>query len=388
MLRRFFSVVCFAILGLIACAPKPGAAAASVEAKGVATVGAAGLGKARDDAIADAMRKAVESAVGSLVASQTMIENYQLLSDKIYTQSSGYVTSHEVVEEHQSGNLYWVTIRAEVSSDKVEGDLAHIGVLSAQKELPRVAVLIGEQSIGFYGWDVYWTDIATTESTVMEALQEKGFQIIDTAELKRTVDRPIAEAAYGGDLSAERRLAASLGPRFGADLVIVGKAVAKDAGSILGSQLRSVQANVVVRAVRPDTGEVLGIAQAHAAKAHADSASGGAAALGEAGKQAAAELAQEIATKWAQEIAGTTLVTLSVVGADFARYNELQASLAKDYRGVKTVMDRGYADGRGSLEIRLAGSLSDLLGELDGKELKGSRITVVERTQNSAVLKL
>ncbi len=54
---------------------------------------------ARDNATEEALRKAVEQATGSVMENQTLVEIYQLLSDKIYSQSRGYVQSCEVITE-------------------------------------------------------------------------------------------------------------------------------------------------------------------------------------------------------------------------------------------------------------------------------------------------
>ena len=55
-------------------------------AEGVGAVVAGNQAKARDEALRDAMRKAIEQAVGTVISSETIVENFQLLSDRIYTQ--------------------------------------------------------------------------------------------------------------------------------------------------------------------------------------------------------------------------------------------------------------------------------------------------------------
>ena len=70
---------------LIAQTPEP------VEAEGVAAILNGDTDIARDKAIVDAQRKAVEQAAGVLISSESLVENYDLLSDRILTQSSGYI---------------------------------------------------------------------------------------------------------------------------------------------------------------------------------------------------------------------------------------------------------------------------------------------------------
>ncbi len=86
-------------------------AAAAPEMK---TVTATGIGsgtdkaKARDDAIFDAQRRAVEQGVGLYIKSEIAVENLQLLSDDIYTKAGGYVHTYKVLSEgyNAAGYLY------------------------------------------------------------------------------------------------------------------------------------------------------------------------------------------------------------------------------------------------------------------------------------------
>src|SRR5262245_58225033 len=76
----------------------------TVTAEGVASVGN-DPGTAHDKAIEDALRRAVEQAVGTMVESETATQNYELLSDKIYSRSQGYVKNYDVLSENTEGNL-------------------------------------------------------------------------------------------------------------------------------------------------------------------------------------------------------------------------------------------------------------------------------------------
>ena len=62
--------------------------AVKVEAVGQAAIYGKDVAQARDKAIDDARRKAVEQAIGSMVSSETVTENFQLISDKILSNSS------------------------------------------------------------------------------------------------------------------------------------------------------------------------------------------------------------------------------------------------------------------------------------------------------------
>ncbi|MCK7503639.1 MAG: hypothetical protein MZV70_05675 [Desulfobacterales bacterium] len=63
----------------------------------------AGLTRRDDQAISDALRKAVEQGVGAYIDGETRVENFQLISDRIYSRASGFVSSYRVIHEEQLG---------------------------------------------------------------------------------------------------------------------------------------------------------------------------------------------------------------------------------------------------------------------------------------------
>jgi hypothetical protein len=60
-----------------------------VMVEGVSSIDRGRKDIARDQAIKDALRKAVEQAVGTFISSETVVENYEVLSDRIYSKPRG-----------------------------------------------------------------------------------------------------------------------------------------------------------------------------------------------------------------------------------------------------------------------------------------------------------
>ena len=97
---RLMKVIVVSRLFFIAAAALPAIAqdTTTVTAEGVAAIQGNARDIARDAAIEDAQKRAVEQAIGILIDSQTQVENYQLISDKILSQTKGYIKRYAITE--------------------------------------------------------------------------------------------------------------------------------------------------------------------------------------------------------------------------------------------------------------------------------------------------
>ena len=106
---------CMILMGLAASASTSLAQdTQQVTATGFAAVLNNDVGKARDDAIENALRMSVEQAVGTMVDSATLVENFQMVEDRILTRSHGYVSNYQILKESQPPGAYQVKVSAVV----------------------------------------------------------------------------------------------------------------------------------------------------------------------------------------------------------------------------------------------------------------------------------
>jgi len=315
---------------------------ATVTVDGVGAIIEGHIPNARDRAIDDALRKAVEQASGVVVSSESVQENFQLVEDKILSRAKGYVKKYEIVKEQREEDIYRVSIQAQVAMEILAQDLCN---LLARRGMPRVAVVVAEQGIGTTADPVLLlTDLSVAETTIMGFLKNRCFLVVDTTRTTAARDREAALAAVRGDDQA----AASLAKNLGVDILITGKAVATDSGSILGT-LRSVQATITARAVRATNGYVMFTGTEQAAVAHLNPIQGGVAAL----QKAATALATKLSSGIVDEIAPTR-ETLSVVLTGVASFDELshfREVLTTRIQGVKDVYDREFAGTSATLDV-------------------------------------
>ncbi len=367
----------------------------------VATGEAAILGgdkpAAREKALQDALRNAVQMAVGTQVTSTTEVEGFRTRLDQVLTRSAGYVRKYTLLDEHQDNDVVQVKISAEVSLGALDKDLEAMGLLLQRKGMPRTMVLIAEQDIGMAAPRGAWmgegkgepisVDLRLAENVVLDELRKSGF-----AQL---IDPEIAEsktATVGGvatTLSAAQ--ARKIGQLTHAEVIVIGQVVAVSRGPMgeLGPEWKSCAATLTARAVNTDTGDILATAEASQPAAALDELSCGKDAIKKASKLFTGEMVKKIAERWSGDVSGGGAVHLTLRGVDsLATVAEIERGLSDSIRGVKSVQSRGYNDGVAELDVTLVGSTEQFAQELEAKRPGKHALRVKGMTANTVTAEL
>lgn len=356
----------------------------TVESAGFASVMGRDVALARDGAVDDALRKAVEQAVGTMVSAETMVENYQVLKDSVYTKSAGYVKDYSVLDESMVGNMVRVTVRATVAVGDLKNDLDAIGILYGRAEMPRVLFMIAEQNIGEKHLIFWWwgrreyrgetVDMSVAETALKKAFVEKGFNVVDASGSAHTFE--VDNAFRVADLTD--RGARSIGKDLNAEIVVKGKAFAREGPRTKGSPVGVYMADVTAQAIRVDTGEVLGSAAGRGTSRHISEVTGGNEALSRASAELADKLTGQILGKWT---AGN-MVTIRIKGVtDYKKIVELKDAIKRRVRGVKAVYQRGFDGAEAVLELNTKVSAQKIADDMS--KLPGLDIEVTGTTPNT-----
>jgi hypothetical protein len=346
---------------------------------------------ARDQAVTDALRMVVEQAAGVMVASETMVQNYETLRDQIYSKSQGYVRNYKVIEEKVEGNLYKVTVQASVSEGTLKNDLMALGLLIARKNKPRIMIMVAEQNIGMHFYSYWWgvkagiTDINVTENTLMEKLSQKGFLVVDHAV--KTQNLKISDP-YKIE-SLDNGAIQTIGNLFDAEVVVYGKALAKLAGSVMGTSMKSVQADVSLRAVNTDNGQVIASATSHAAAVHPSEVTAGANALKTATELITDQLVEQITERWNSDLAGGGMIQLIISGVpSYQQLVRFKETVQKQVRGVSGIYQRDFDAGVATIDITASTTTQNLADELVALDYGAFAIDITGITQNTIDMKM
>ncbi len=360
----------------------------TVVAEGVAAI-SNNPAASRERALDDALRRAVEQAVGIQVSADTLTEQYRVIHDKILAQSSGYIKTYRIVSEKQANGLFRIKISAEVAAGSLRSDLQALGLLQVLAERPSLMIIMEEKVLGRFGAVIRddavqvrsWQDIGQSEASLIEAFIHSGFRVVDSETVKGNLSRRQALLILNGDNQA----ASAAGLQAGAQIVIVGKAMAKNApANIRNSNMQSIQATVQARAIRSDDAAVITSRSVHRAKAHIDEMQGSAMALEAAGRELADVMGRDILNKWKEEVYGRKReVTLAITG--LGSYNRLMVVsnyLKKNMQGVKAVHQRNFVAGNAELMLDYSGKSSHVAAELALHKFQGFRLEPVSVTPN------
>lgn len=402
--RRIFHAGLYAGVFALAClfsVAWPGDALAQLQ-----TVVAEGMASAqenpaiaRDNAVQDALRKAVEQAVGTMIASETLVENFQTVRDSIYKKSSGYIKEYKIVKETLGTDLYVVTISAVVGVGDLKNDLDALGLLIARAGKPRTLFMIAEQNIGqevlLYWWSTWGArggaafagqsvDMAVSETVLKEEFLSRGFNVIDISAVTGKFE--ISNAYRIADLTDTG--AREIGRKLGAEIIIKGKALAKEGPRTAGSSVGSYLADITLSAVRVDNGQVLASARNSAPARHISQHVGGNQAIEDAARGIADKLVEQITAKWTAETSGGQLTQITITGlGSMKELVKIKEFLKSHVRGVQNVIQRSYEGGTAVLEVDAEGTAQSIGDELAKKDFPGFDLDLTSATANMIEIK-
>jgi hypothetical protein len=332
--------------------------------------------QAHDEALNRALRAAIEQGVGSVIDSETMVSNFQLLDDQIYSQVKGYVKSYEVVGDNQgSGDIYIIRVRAVVALGLLEKDIKALKITMKRRGNPRVMFIFSELIDGLEQAG------AVTQTEMERAFLAKEFPVVDKSQMQMVKERDAA-LSYADPMKA-----AALGRQFGAEIVIVGQATSDlvDNSRPYGVSVFAYQAQISAKAIKTDTAELMVSDQTES------TARGGGRipAAKEALKQCALELSDRMMVQVVDRMRGEAfnLVNIQVV-ADGASAT-LKRALMQDLegvRGVESVNERSFVNGIVILDVNVDGAIwKDFELTLEG--LPSVALAVTGKSQNKIEVK-
>ena len=295
-------------------------------AEGFAPIVNNDLAQARDEAIADAQRKALEQVSGVWIDAETITRNRMLFDELVRTKTRGVVQNTNVLEAGKTPDgEFRVKLEAWVKAADVQERLPDL-----VSELSLI-VLVPEQNGGRAQTQ------PVVENEIVTRLSDANYRVLDPSHLQRVAQRDQLAARLRGD----ERTVREIGLKFLANLIIVGEATAQPSQSTQG--IVSAHARMTARVIEAETGRIIpggnvSLAQVRGFAQNARTA--GERALKKAGEEAADRLQQTLDKYFGQKNRRIEVRVKGLPSLD--EYRATKAFLEK-LRWVSGATEGGYS---------------------------------------------
>jgi hypothetical protein len=245
---------------------------------------------AKQRALEEAWRRAVEQGLGVFINSESLVKNYQLIEDSIFSRAKGYVKTYNILSENQLGNRYRVSIKALVSLDSIKDDLVAIAILRQQMHNPRLMIVVGTRGGRM--------DAAARSARVRleKSFAERHFDLIDPAMSERLHNNTKMLL----DVTRESVVAAKIGLEHHAEVVLTGIVDSETLGKN-NAGFDTARSTLTLRVIDPSTAKIFSSTDESAGGVGMGSSE----ALSVSGRKAAEKAvsyASEEILKWWQEL--------------------------------------------------------------------------------------
>ncbi|MCI0573392.1 MAG: hypothetical protein L0Y66_21820 [Myxococcaceae bacterium] len=375
-----------------------GAALARDEAPGVVTrevtaeaaVVNGNVAQAEKEAKDRALREAVEQVAGVLVEADTLTANSQLVSDRVFANSAGYVRSYDVLKRERAGDVVRVTVRAQVGTKELDKDLQAVKALVKRLGTRRLVILLNEQTHDPAG-AVFSTGVTATVLT--DAFKADGWTLIDSAFAAGQVD-----AASGVSLGTPE--VKRIKDLTRADYIIYGQVNFRrqEPDSIMksaaGQQFFPVTGEYDLAVFATDSGTQLGkvVGRLNFEKREERGLEKSITSY----ERTALELVKTRGADIVNAVRGQVLeslrdqeqngnrVAVSVVGlSDYAAVQAFKRALSKAVTGVRDVRPGNFGDGKAQFDVVFVGTTDDFAERMSGTTFNGRRVSVTGVSGNT-----
>ncbi|MBI4681871.1 MAG: hypothetical protein HY757_02070 [Nitrospirae bacterium] len=347
---------------------------------------------ARDKAVNDAFRRAIEQVVGVMVNTEIAVKNSDLLHDKIYSQHFRFIKNFAVTEERTEKDKLILKIVANININDLEKDLDEIGLHTRKYEKPKFLLLVSEQNVINDKPSAWWDSSSAAgrgivEDILIRRLKEKGFTLVNHQSIITVIKSDPALSQYL-DINLSGDTALTLASMGEADMIVMGQAVVKECPSIKDTTLHSCQANISFRIVNADNDETIASVYASAVAAHVDPFTGGSEALKKAAAEMTDKLVTHIPAKWQRRTGITNSIRLLISGLDPVNMPDFKRFLNENISGIVEIYDRNYRYGTAILDMSVTGSVKDSAEGLNNKTFNSGVVQVSSSIGNVISIKI
>lgn len=323
-----------------------------------------------DDAVKQALRKALEQGAGVQIAAFSQTKNFELVRDTIYSRAGGIVSDFRILDESKGpGGTLIVTIEASVRPDAVARTWGEVQNVLDQIGRPKILISIDETIDGQPQRE------SIVEARLQEMFVKAGFDVVEGRAAEEIRQREARDA----DVEKNAAKLARLAKDAGAQIYIRGSANANKAGleNLYGVIAAFYNCDVQARIYYTDTGKLLASESlpvtrygARSRTEHSPQAARMALVQAtfpeEKGRDSSPRLAQRlfesVMEQWSTQISAGSDIALEIENLEFKSFAKIRTALG-EIQNVQSV-DGEFTKGSGVFRIKARISAATLAERL------------------------
>ena len=184
-----------------------------------------GVGGSMKAAIIDAQRNAIEKAIGTYILSETQMEDFVVVKDKILSKSEAFVKSYKLTDKSRDEDGGWtVKIHAVVTKEILMNDLEALGILMSQLDNPSIVVFYAPKGVQY---NQRYTEQAINQ--INQYFTTYRYDVYDLDQLNAMIEDDMSmKQIY---LEEDADMAEILAKKLKADLYVTTSLILEDLGN-------------------------------------------------------------------------------------------------------------------------------------------------------------
>jgi hypothetical protein len=343
--------------------------------------------QAKQKAVSDALKVAVENAFATLVSRQVFASKLDFFYDQVLSNTSDYIITYRVLGGIENKGYYLVGVESKVDLALLEKILTDARILNANQDKPSILFFIVEKTpldlLPRFWWGknpIPYQSFA--EQIIINKMIQDRFII--TGNGMERPDPSFYDITFNSiyDIAAAKKL----GREMKADMIVFGKAVSSEAINRMGEE-KTFNARINLEGYNLETGEKVVTSQTQAVAKSDTDQEGNIKAIVKAATLSARDLSEKINAYWAQNLRKEHAFDVKLEGDNFLpRFIALKQRF-KQMPGIENMQPKEMGSNYAVLEVFYKGKSSQFADAVMLKTFDSFGLEILSVTDDLVTIK-
>ncbi len=320
---------------------------------------------AKDQAIKDAISSSVAKVVSSMLTRSDLTANLGIIYENVLNNPQKYIVTYRLLNELEKDNHYIVAVDSKIDSAALNTLFTEQGILNKKNQIPKVLLLISEQSPGEILPRYWWGKNPLPYKSITENAVAAYISNSHICEISGAGDQRPDPETLGISFASihDSNSAIKLAREIKADVVVIGSATAKETLNTMGDK-KSYQADVSLKAFRTDTGDKIASVETKGAAQNAVSETGIEEGFYKAGTLAGEELVSAIDQHLIEQNNGPRIIEIRIKGTDYLSSFIMLKRIMNKMDGIQDIQTKELGSDQAVADIKFLGTAKKLANAL------------------------